>query len=85
MLRTNNLQNYPRCDSNAQPLAPEANAVNPQHSPNKALTNSGESVLASCLAQIVQKYPELRELVKFWPGLPEHVKDTIKALIKTHR
>jgi hypothetical protein len=27
VLQTNDLQNYPRCDSNAQPLAPEANAL----------------------------------------------------------
>ena len=42
------------------------------------------NVLVSCLAQIVQKYPELRELVKAWPELPEDTKTAIKALVQTH-
>lgn len=43
--------------------------VNPAHEKcndlqNKALTDSSLSVLASCLAHVVQKYPDLRELVE---------------------
>jgi len=33
----------------------------------------------------VQIYPDLAELVKAWPELPEQAKNTIKALIKTHK
>jgi hypothetical protein len=40
---------------------------------------------ATCLAKIVQKYPELRELVKVWPDLPEDTKMAIRALVQTHK
>ena len=55
-----------------------------QATPDKALTTQGETVLASCLAQIVQKYPDLARLIEAWPDLPEHIKAAIKALVQTH-
>jgi hypothetical protein len=75
---------YPRCDSNAQPLAPEARGGNPQPPINTLLTESEQPVLASCLAQIVQKYPDLKQIVEAWPELPEHIKAAIKALIQSY-
>jgi len=39
--------------------------------------------LASCLAQIVQKYPELAQLIQVWPELPGHIKAAINALVQT--
>ena len=40
-----------------------------------------ETDLALCLAQIIKEHPELIELLKAWPELPEQVKTTIKALV----
>jgi len=57
---------------------------NHNHLQNKALTKNTESVSASCLAHIVQKYPDLAAIAKAWPDLPEHIKQAIKALIQTH-
>jgi hypothetical protein len=35
------------------------------------------------LAQIVQKHPDLAEIIAAYPELPEHIKEAIKALIQT--
>jgi hypothetical protein len=37
------------------------------------------------LDKTLQNYPELREIVKVWPGLPEDTKTAIKSLIETHK
>jgi len=36
------------------------------------------------LDKILRNYPELREFVKLWPELPEHIKQAIKALVQAH-
>ena len=36
--------------------------------------------LAQNLGFLVQKHPELEEIIKVWPSLPEHIKAAIKTL-----
>jgi hypothetical protein len=36
------------------------------------------------LDKILQKYPELGQVVEVWPKLPDAIKAAIKALISTH-
>jgi hypothetical protein len=36
--------------------------------------------LASCLALLAQKYPDLALVVKAWPNLPDETKTAILAL-----
>lgn len=44
-----------------------------------------EMNLASCLAQIVEKHPELARLIEAWPTLSETVRRQILRLAGTHR
>jgi hypothetical protein len=37
--------------------------------------------LASCLALLAGKDPDLARVVEYWPNLPEHIRLAIKALI----
>jgi len=52
---------------------------------NKSLTKTEKPVFDTSLAKIVQKDPELRQLIEVWPVLPEHIKAAIKALVQTHK
>ncbi len=56
---------------------------NQQPLKNKTLTENKNSVLSTGLDNLVQKYPELEQIITTWPQLPEHVKNTIKELIQT--
>jgi len=49
----------------------------------KELTENANSVLSTSLDNLLQIYPELAELVKAWPELPESAKTAIKALVQT--
>jgi len=49
------LKKYPRRDSNAQPLAPEANAQKSYPQDNKELTKSENPVFDTSLAILLQK------------------------------
>jgi hypothetical protein len=40
--------------------------------------------LASCLALLSQKDPDLSMVIEHWPDLPGHIKAAIKALIQTN-
>lgn len=57
---------------------------NTQVSIIKELTENTSFVLSTGLDETLQIYPELRELVKAWPKLPENTKTAIKALVQTH-
>jgi hypothetical protein len=50
---------------------------------NKTLTENQNSVLATGLDILLQKYPELEQIITAWPGLPENTKKAIKKLIQT--
>jgi hypothetical protein len=54
---------------------------NLQPTKNKKLTENTNPVLSTSLDKIVQKHPDLAQLIKVWPELPEHTKAAIKALI----
>jgi S-adenosylhomocysteine hydrolase len=51
---------------------------------NKEVTENANAVLSTGLDKTMQIYPELVQLVKAWPGLPEDTKTAIKSLIETH-
>jgi hypothetical protein len=36
------------------------------------------------LAEIARKHPDLAEVVKVWPELPEHIEAAIRALVQAH-
>jgi len=51
---------------------------------NKALTKTENPVFATGLAILLQKYPELQEIISAWPNLPDDVKAAVKALVQSH-
>jgi len=51
--------------------------------PQQALTANSQNDLARFLAFLSQKDPDLAHVVKRWPELPEHIKQTIKMLVET--
>ena len=81
----NRIYERARQDSNLQPSDSKSEAVNPQLPTNTPLTASEQSVLASPLAQIVQKHPELAQLIQAWPDLPQDTKAAIKAIVNRHK
>ena len=50
-------------------------------SPSKTCDN-GENVLASCLAFLSEKMPDLACVIEAWDGLPEAVRAGILAMVK---
>ena len=52
---------------------------------NKGLTQNSNPVFDTSLAILLQKYPDLQEIISAWPNLPEHIKAAVKALIQTEK
>jgi hypothetical protein len=54
---------------------------NRQASDNKELTQKQNPVLDTCLDILLQKHPDLQQIITAWPKLPEHIKQSVNALI----
>ncbi|MBN1972553.1 MAG: hypothetical protein JW787_02870 [Sedimentisphaerales bacterium] len=63
----------------------EPTSQNPQSIENKALTENQNSVFTTSLDKLVQKYPDLEQIINAWPELPEQIKSTIVSLVKKER
>jgi hypothetical protein len=59
---------------------PESENANQQQ--NQALTEGTENVLASCLALLAEKDPDLGLVVKSWPNLPAEDKIAILKMVE---
>ena len=62
----------------------EPTSQNQQRLENKALTENEKPVLSTSLDILLQKYPELEQIITAWPSLSEQVKNTIINLIQKH-
>ena len=78
------LKNVFLVDNQIAPRGFEPLSGNSKVSVNKQLTKNTNPVLATSLDKTLQKYPELREIVKVWPELSEDTKKAIRALVQTH-
>jgi F0F1-type ATP synthase beta subunit len=75
-MKAKTAKNTPR---GVEPLSDNSKVVD-----NKTLTKNTNSVLSTSLDNLLQRYPDLADLVRAWPELPEHIKTAIKALIQTN-
>lgn len=66
------------------PRGVEPLEANLQPVENKELTENTNPVFATGLAKTLQECPELEQIITAWPGLPEHVRNSIKELIQNH-
>lgn len=55
---------------------------NQQATDNKRLMTKSDSVLDTCLDNILQKYPEIKRIISAWPELSEQDKNTILDIVK---
>ncbi len=56
---------------------------NQQTTDHKTLTENQNPVLSTGLDILLQKWPELKQIIAVWPKLPEHIKAAVRALIQT--
>ena len=50
---------------------------------NKELTKNTEPGTVQNQVHLLEKHPELTEIVRLWPGLPEYIRQAIKTLVKS--
>jgi F0F1-type ATP synthase beta subunit len=50
---------------------------------NKTLTKNEKPVFATSLAILLQKYPELQEIISTWPNLTQAAKGAVLELVKS--
>jgi len=50
---------------------------------NKGLTGIEQDDFAIYLATMLQKHPELEQILSAWGELPDHIKQTIQTLVGT--
>lgn len=48
---------------------------------NKGLTDIEQTDFAIYLANLLQKHPELKQIIAVWSELPDHIKQTIETLV----
>jgi hypothetical protein len=63
----------------------EPTCQNLQSIENKALTENQNSVFTTSLDKLVQKFPDLEQIISAWPELPEQVKEQIISLVKANK
>jgi len=73
-----------RRGSNPQPSDRQSDAEISQRIVTSTLTETNENDMAHSMALLLQKHPDLAQVVEHWPNLPEHIKAAIKALVKTN-
>ena len=79
------LKNAILAQNKIPPRGVEPLKANQQPVDNKILTQNTNPVLSTSLDNLVQIYPDLAELVKLWPELPQETKKAIKTLIQTYK
>jgi hypothetical protein len=72
----------PTLQNQQEGLACPKASANPASS-SDAGVKLGTSDLASCLALLTPKYPDLALLIRHWEALPEPIKTAIMALVNT--
>ena len=73
-----------RQDSNLQPSDRQSDDNISQSTVKTTLSENNTSVLASCLAQIVQNHPDLSQVIVAWLDLSQETKSEIIAIIEKH-
>jgi hypothetical protein len=63
-------------------MVPKTVGKNPQEPGATAFMDDSLHVLASCLALLAEKSPELACVVEAWPTLPDHIRKAIIALVE---
>ena len=58
--------------------------INVKPSESNTYENSKKSTVQNPV-HLLEKYPELADLLTRWPSLSEHIRQAIKALVESHK